>query len=66
VEVWLYAFLTSALGSGKWSASRLGVFTLGERAPISTGKEAVWTTGHCEEDGIPLQDNNIIVSTQIV
>jgi len=32
VEVWLHAFLTSALG-GEWSASRPGRLTPGERAP---------------------------------
>jgi hypothetical protein len=33
VEVWLHAFLTSALDGGKLSASRSGRFTPRERAP---------------------------------
>jgi hypothetical protein len=33
VEVWLYAFLTSVLNGGRWSASRPGRFTPKERAP---------------------------------
>jgi hypothetical protein len=33
VDVWIQIFLTSALVGGKWSASRPGLFTLGERAP---------------------------------
>jgi hypothetical protein len=33
VEVWLHAFLISALDGGEWSASRLGRFTPRERAP---------------------------------
>jgi hypothetical protein len=33
VEVYLYIILTSALDGGEWSASRLGHFTPGERAP---------------------------------
>jgi hypothetical protein len=33
VEVYLHAFLTSALDGGEWSASRPGCFTGGERAP---------------------------------
>jgi hypothetical protein len=32
VEVWLHAFLTSALDGGEWSASCHGCFTPGERA----------------------------------
>jgi hypothetical protein len=34
MEVELHAFLTSALGGGELSASRLGRFTHGERAPL--------------------------------
>jgi hypothetical protein len=33
VELWLHAFLTSALDGGEWSASRPGRFTTRERAP---------------------------------
>jgi hypothetical protein len=33
VEVWLHEFLTLALDGGKWSASGLGHFIPGERAP---------------------------------
>jgi hypothetical protein len=33
VDVQTHVFLTSALAGGEWSASRLGRFTLGERAP---------------------------------
>jgi hypothetical protein len=33
VEVYLHAFLTSALDEGEWSASCLGRFTPKERAP---------------------------------
>jgi hypothetical protein len=33
VEVYLHAFLTSALDGGEWSASRPGRFTPKERAP---------------------------------
>jgi hypothetical protein len=32
-EVYLYAFLTSALDGGEWSASHLGRITPTERAP---------------------------------
>jgi hypothetical protein len=33
VEIYLHAFLTSALDGGEWSASRPGRFTSRERAP---------------------------------
>jgi hypothetical protein len=33
VDVEIHIFLTSALAGGKWSASRLGHFTPGIRAP---------------------------------
>jgi hypothetical protein len=33
MNVWIHIFLTSALVGGKWSASRSGRFTPGERAP---------------------------------
>jgi len=33
VDVWLHAFLTSALDGGQWSASRPGRFTPRERGP---------------------------------
>jgi hypothetical protein len=33
VDVYIHIFLTSALVGGEWSASRLGRFTPGERAP---------------------------------
>jgi hypothetical protein len=33
VKVWLHVFLSLALDGGEWSASRLGRFTLKERAP---------------------------------
>jgi hypothetical protein len=42
VETQLYAFLTSALDGGEWSASRPGGFTPGEKAPVPIGEEAVW------------------------
>jgi hypothetical protein len=35
VKVLIHVFLTSALVRGKWSASRLCCFTLGERAPCT-------------------------------
>jgi hypothetical protein len=35
VEIQLHAFLTSALDESEWLASRLGRFTLGERALIN-------------------------------
>jgi hypothetical protein len=35
VDVKVHIFLTSALAGGEWSASRLGRFTPGERAPGS-------------------------------
>jgi hypothetical protein len=33
VDVYIHIFLTSALAGGEWSASRPGLFTVGERAP---------------------------------
>jgi hypothetical protein len=33
VEIWLYAFLTSALDGGKWSPSCRGLFTPAGRRP---------------------------------
>jgi hypothetical protein len=33
MDIWIHVFLTSALVSGEWSASRLGRFTPRERAP---------------------------------
>jgi hypothetical protein len=33
VDVYTYVFLKSAVVAGKWSASRLGRFNPGERAP---------------------------------
>jgi len=35
VELWLYAFITSALDGGEWSSSRPGRFTPGLRAPAT-------------------------------
>jgi hypothetical protein len=37
MDVWKHIFLTSGLVGGKWSASRSGRFTAGERAPVLTG-----------------------------
>jgi len=34
-QVYLHAFLASALDGGEWSASRLCRFTLRERAPVT-------------------------------
>jgi hypothetical protein len=35
MDVYIHAFLYSALFGGEWSASRPGRFTLGERAPCT-------------------------------
>jgi len=35
VEVYLYAFLTSALNGGEWSVSCLGRFTPKKKAPAT-------------------------------
>jgi hypothetical protein len=40
LKVYLYAFLTSVLEGGEWSASRPGSFSSGERAPSTH-----WTGG---------------------
>jgi hypothetical protein len=37
VEVWLRAFLTSALDGGEWSASRPGRFTPGKESLVLIG-----------------------------
>jgi hypothetical protein len=42
VEVYLHAFLTSALDGAEWLASHPGCFTLHESTPVPTGKEAGW------------------------
>jgi hypothetical protein len=44
-EVYLQAFLTSALDSGEWRPSRLGSFSLREESGVQTGQapELVWT-----------------------
>jgi hypothetical protein len=41
-EVWLHAFLTSALDEDEWLASGPGRFTPKERAPRPSGQEAGW------------------------
>jgi hypothetical protein len=40
VDVWIHAFLISALVGSEWSVSRSGRFTPGERAPSTH-----WTRG---------------------
>jgi hypothetical protein len=51
MDVYIYVFLTSALVGGELSASRLGRFTFGERAPGThwiggwVTPESVWTLG---------------------
>jgi len=37
IEVEIHTFLTSALHGDKWSASRSGRFTTGERDPLPIG-----------------------------
>jgi len=37
IEIWLHAFLTSALDGDEWSASRPDYFTCGERPLVPTG-----------------------------
>jgi hypothetical protein len=37
VDVYIHILLTSALAGGEWSASYLGRFTPGERAPVPNG-----------------------------
>jgi hypothetical protein len=41
-DVYIHAILTSVLVGGEWSASRLGCFTPGERAPVAVGYDAEW------------------------
>jgi hypothetical protein len=43
MEVYLHAFLTSALDGCEWSASRPGRFTPGKELPIPIRWEAGWT-----------------------
>jgi hypothetical protein len=43
VDVWIHIFLTSVLAGGEWPVSRLGRFTLWERAPNPIGWEVLWT-----------------------
>jgi hypothetical protein len=63
VEVYIRAFLTSALVGGEWSASRPGSFTPVERAPGTqciwgwVGLETVWTTWRGEKS-CPYRDSN--------
>jgi hypothetical protein len=44
-EVYLQAFLTSALDTGEWRPSRLVSFTLRQESQVPTGqaREQVWT-----------------------
>jgi hypothetical protein len=42
VEVYLHAFLNSALHGGKWQASRSSHSTLGERSPATHCIEVLW------------------------
>jgi hypothetical protein len=37
LDVKIHVFLTSALVGAEWSASRPGLFTFGERAPVDGG-----------------------------
>jgi hypothetical protein len=43
VGVQTHAFLTSALATGEWSASRPGRFTIRKEPPVLIGQEAGWT-----------------------
>jgi hypothetical protein len=46
VEVWVHAFLISALDGGEWSASRFGRFTLTDRVP-----SIHWISDWCRPQG---------------
>lgn len=58
VEVWLHAFLTSALDGGEWSAFRPGRFIPGERTPVPINRRLggpQWLCGsfRAEEKHLP-------------
>jgi hypothetical protein len=46
VEIYLHAFLTSALDEGEWTFSRPSRFPLREYPPVATGQEAGWAPEH--------------------
>jgi hypothetical protein len=50
-EVWLHAFLSSALGRGEWSDSRPGRFTLGLRDAV-TNWIRVWVRPRAGLDAV--------------
>jgi hypothetical protein len=53
VEVYLDAFLTSALDGGEWSTSLPGRFTPRERAPILGGPQSRTGRGGDEKNSQP-------------
>jgi hypothetical protein len=60
VEVYLHAFLNSALDGGEWSASRPGRFTLRERAP-GTHWIGVWVGFRAVLDAVFHEDSLLII-----
>jgi len=55
----LYAFSTSALGGGEWSASRPGCFISGVRAP-GTHRKGGWVGPRVCQDAVARRNNHII------
>ena len=40
--VWIYKFLTSAIGGGEWSESHSVCFITWERIPVTIQQELIW------------------------
>jgi hypothetical protein len=52
-----YGGVTSALGAGEWSASRLGHFTPWEKHPVPVDK---WLDGHRSRTGRCGEEENLV------
>jgi hypothetical protein len=69
VDFQLYAFLTSAIYGGEWSASRLGRFTPGERHPRTPwlgdrmAPESIWTLWRREKLSVPAENRTPVVQS---
>jgi hypothetical protein len=57
VDVYLHAFLTSALDEGEWSVSRLGYFTPGEET-LDTHCIGGWKRARSDLDAVVRRKNN--------
>jgi hypothetical protein len=69
MQLYLHAFLTSALGGGEWSSSHSGHFTAGKRIP-GTHWTGCWVGPSAGLDAVAMRKNPVIAPrgnwTQVV